>query len=280
MTQSPHPFSIPARWHRCPWMRSSPFEPQGSVSCSTSAPGSCPPSCTGAPTSARSGLSDWEALRRAQQMPVMNNGVDVPLRLALVPEGRAGWMGRPGLSGSRGGRDWSPRFEVVELEVDGQPVTGGVHTSGAGSVRVACRDEGAELELELLVESTPQGLLRTRARGPQSGGGGLPGGRTAGGPACAGAGARAAGLHRTMDQGTPTAAPSWVMGSIAARTAVDAPGGRRPPALPGHPGFRPCGWRSLGGAHRLERQPRPLRRTREHRAAGDRRWGSCCCQAR
>ena len=69
------------------------------------------------------GPSDWEALRRAQQMPVMNNGVDVPLRLALVPEGRAGWMGRPGLSGSRGGRDWSPRFEVVELEVDGQPVT-------------------------------------------------------------------------------------------------------------------------------------------------------------
>ena len=109
------------------------------------------------------GPSDWEALRRAQQMPVMNNGVDVPLRLALVPEGRAGWMGRPGLSGSRGGRDWSPRFEVVELEVDGQPVTGGVHTSGAGSVRVACRDEGAELELELLVELTPQGLLRTRA---------------------------------------------------------------------------------------------------------------------
>ena len=109
------------------------------------------------------GPSDWEALRRAQQMPVMNNGVDVPLRLALVPEGRAGWMGRPGLSGSRGGRDWSPRFEVVELEVDGQPVTVGVHTSGAGSVRVACRDEGAELELELLVELTPQGLLRTRA---------------------------------------------------------------------------------------------------------------------
>ena len=109
------------------------------------------------------GPSDWEALRRAQQMPVMNNGVDVPLRLALVPEGRAGWMGRPGLSGSRGGRDWSPRFEVVELEVDGQPVTGGVHTTGAGSVRVACRDEGAELELELLVELTPQGLLRTRA---------------------------------------------------------------------------------------------------------------------
>ena len=109
------------------------------------------------------GPSDWEALRRAQQMPVMNNGVDVPLRLALVPEGRTGWMGRPGLSGSRGGRDWSPRFEVVELEVDGQPVTGGVHTTGAGSVRVACRDEGAELELELLVELTPQGLLRTRA---------------------------------------------------------------------------------------------------------------------
>ena len=109
------------------------------------------------------GPSDWEALRRAHQMPVLNNGVDVPLRLALVPEGRTGWMGRPGLSGSRGGRDWSPRFEVVELEVDGQPVTGGVHTTGAGSVRVACRDEGAELELELLVELTPQGLLRTRA---------------------------------------------------------------------------------------------------------------------
>ena len=53
--------------------------------------------------------------------PIVVNVVDEPVRLALLPEHHTGWVGRPGLSGSRSGRDWSPRFTTHALAVDGEP---------------------------------------------------------------------------------------------------------------------------------------------------------------
>lgn len=107
--------------------------------------------------------ADWQALRLAQELPALNNGVDDPLRVAVLPEGRTGWSGRPGLSGSRAGRDWSPKFEVTALDVDGQAINGGVHNQNSGMVRALARDEEAGLELELWIELSPQGLVRARA---------------------------------------------------------------------------------------------------------------------
>lgn len=106
--------------------------------------------------------TDWRSLRRAKARPALDQ-VDDPLRVAIVPEAHTGWAGRPGLSGSRQGLDWSPRFEVTSLELDGRPVAEGVRNSGAGLIRTLAVDEAAALELEIVAVLTPQGLVRVRA---------------------------------------------------------------------------------------------------------------------
>ena len=101
--------------------------------------------------------------------PIPQNIVDEPVRVALLPESWTGWAGRPGLSGSRGGRDWSPRFTTTALTVAGRAVEspGGDATVVAGGcalVEVAAVDDVARLRLLLLVELLPGGVLRSRAR--------------------------------------------------------------------------------------------------------------------
>jgi alpha-galactosidase len=44
---------------------------------------------------------DFAALRLANILPVTSNLADEPNRLALLPEHWIGWLGRPGISGSR-----------------------------------------------------------------------------------------------------------------------------------------------------------------------------------
>jgi len=99
----------------------------------------------------------------AQQQLVGPNTVDVPARLALLPEHHTGWAGRPGLSGSRGGRGWSPRFSVTAVALDGRPVEGFV-SGGAGVLTVDAVDAEMALELRLIIELRPTGIVRSRAR--------------------------------------------------------------------------------------------------------------------
>ncbi|WP_306299999.1 hypothetical protein [Arthrobacter sp. BF1] len=40
--------------------------------------------------------------------PGLENSVDVPVRVSVVPEHSAGWMGIPGLRGHRSGQAWTP----------------------------------------------------------------------------------------------------------------------------------------------------------------------------
>ncbi|MDQ1218323.1 alpha-galactosidase [Microbacterium arborescens] len=96
--------------------------------------------------------SDATALRRHAQAPLATNGVDVPVRLSLLPEHSTGWTGTPGVSGNRDGADWSPRFIPVSRDV--------VRGESGGRLSVTAVDERAQLELELIVELTPQGLVR------------------------------------------------------------------------------------------------------------------------
>ena len=91
------------------------------------------------------------------------NAVDTPIRLAVLPEHHTGWTGRPGLSGSRGGRAWSPRFTTTSVSLDGAPVAGWTE-SGAGVVGVTALDDEAGLALDLTIELLPSGLVRARAR--------------------------------------------------------------------------------------------------------------------
>ena len=102
-------------------------------------------------------------LREAQRQLVGPNTVDVPVRVAILPETHTGWTGRPGLSGSRAGRGWSPFFTTTSVTLNGTPVEGFVG-AGPGRVEVAGTDEDAALALLVVIELLPTGLVRSRAR--------------------------------------------------------------------------------------------------------------------
>ncbi|MEO3799523.1 alpha-galactosidase [Nonomuraea sp. B1E8] len=87
----------------------------------------------------------------AELRPRADQTVEVPVRTALVPEGRTGWMGMPGLSGHHQGENWSPAFTAVTYERAGQGVT------------ATATDSRARLDLTITVELDPSGLLRARA---------------------------------------------------------------------------------------------------------------------
>ena len=101
--------------------------------------------------------------------PQAANTVDEPVRVALLPEQRTGWFGRPGLSGSRAGRDWSPEFRVRSASLDGRVLEAAADEgadlvdAGAATLAVTAADESAGLELIITLELAPGGLLRVRA---------------------------------------------------------------------------------------------------------------------
>jgi alpha-galactosidase len=108
------------------------------------------------------------ALALAGVEPIAPNAVDEPVRLALLPEHWTGWVGRPGLSGSRRGQAWSPKFETTALRVDGQALTNLsdghlLAFDGPTLVEVDATDPVARLELTLRFEMLVGGLVRSQA---------------------------------------------------------------------------------------------------------------------
>ena len=113
--------------------------------------------------------SEARDLLRAGVNPVMANVVDEPVKVTLLPEHWRGWVGRPGLSGSRAGQDWSPKFGSVALRLNGEPIGPGdgsltlINHDGPAVMEVDAVDETARLALTVTVELTVGGLVRTRA---------------------------------------------------------------------------------------------------------------------
>ena len=113
---------------------------------------------------------DAGRITQANIAPVVPNSVDLPVRIALLPEHFTGWTGRPGLSGSRNGTSWSPKFVVERLEI-ASAVTPDVDESGglvlvstgAATVTVRATDTIAQLGLVIELELTESGLARARA---------------------------------------------------------------------------------------------------------------------
>ncbi|OZB87744.1 MAG: hypothetical protein B7X41_11785, partial [Microbacterium sp. 14-71-5] len=116
----------------------------------------------------------FEALAVAGVFPDAGSEVDAVVPVSMLPELSRGWSGTPGVSGSRDGAHWSPRFRVTGLAIDGAPVvdaagaapaSGGrrILSSGPASVRVVAQDDEAELTLALDIELTGSGAIRTRA---------------------------------------------------------------------------------------------------------------------
>lgn len=111
--------------------------------------------------------TDVAALVLGTVTPSANNIVDEPVRLAVLPEHWTGWTGRPGISGSRSGRAWSPRFTTRVVRLNGSELTSPdsdpeVVNSGPATVEVTAVDEAAKLELRIELELTIGGLLRGR----------------------------------------------------------------------------------------------------------------------
>jgi alpha-galactosidase len=102
------------------------------------------------------------AISSAQQPVVGWNQVDVPIRLAVLPEHHTGWVGRPGLSGSRAGRSWSTKFNVRHASLDGSAL-GSYATAGPAVLTVVATDDEARLELTVTMQLLASGLLRCRA---------------------------------------------------------------------------------------------------------------------
>src|SRR4051794_21784633 len=102
------------------------------------------------------------ALITAAGSVVGSNNVEPVPRVSVLPEHHTGWTGRPGLRGSRGGRGWSPGVTPRSITVDGAPASGFV-AAGAAVVEILAGDDEVGLELRLLLELLPSGLLRARA---------------------------------------------------------------------------------------------------------------------
>jgi alpha-galactosidase len=102
------------------------------------------------------------ALIRASEPVAGTNVLEPRPRVAVVPEHRTGWTGRPGLSGSAAGVGWSPAFAIDGLRAYGESPRGFV-AGGAGRLEVTAVDDSGRLGLRLELELLPSGLLRARA---------------------------------------------------------------------------------------------------------------------
>ncbi|WP_069885489.1 alpha-galactosidase [Streptomyces luteocolor] len=109
------------------------------------------------PLDARAAASACRIAGRAGRLP----GELGARSVSVVPEPWTGWMGRPGLIGSRQGRDWSPAFARTAVTVDGTPV-GDYAEAGAAAVDVTAVDRESGLRLVLSLQMLESGLIRVR----------------------------------------------------------------------------------------------------------------------
>ena len=110
--------------------------------------------------------SEVAAIARSSEFPTAANIIDDPVKLAVLPEHWTGWLGPPGLSGSRSGRDWSPKFSTTALRVGGDDrssvAPGLIATDGPTEIEVDAVDEVAGLTVTVSLGLTAGGLLRAR----------------------------------------------------------------------------------------------------------------------
>lgn len=92
----------------------------------------------------------------------MPNSADVPMTVGLLPEARGGYMGKPGLIGSREGTEWTPEWQLRQIVVDGVATEDELISMEAGSVEFHAISDS--LGIVLVVEMLESGLVRTRVR--------------------------------------------------------------------------------------------------------------------
>ncbi|MFC6421608.1 alpha-galactosidase [Ornithinimicrobium tianjinense] len=100
---------------------------------------------------------DLAALGTAARVAFFDSPFDVADQVTVLPEHARAWIGRPGVEGSREGRDWSPAFRTSG------PATTSTEPDGTQRVVVRGADATAYLEVVLELELHPGGLLRVRS---------------------------------------------------------------------------------------------------------------------
>lgn len=106
------------------------------------------------------------ALRAASVPPLAPGSTDTPVPVSLLPEQSLGWLGTPGVTGHRGGADFSVAFTGARTVHEHRPRPGVEH-----GVVVTAQDDVAGLALELELELLAGGLLRTRTAVTSTGSG-------------------------------------------------------------------------------------------------------------
>ena len=98
----------------------------------------------------------------ALAMPYVDSVVMTQEAVSVLPLHSAGWIGRPGLAGSRAGRAWSVRYDGgVRHQVDER--TAGAEGEGAARLTSVATDATSRLELTTELELCDSGLVRLRA---------------------------------------------------------------------------------------------------------------------
>ena len=103
-------------------------------------------------------------VQRALTMPHVDSVISAQNRVAVLPLHSSGWLGRPGLTGSRNGRAWSAAFSLVTHEVHeaGSPEWSDGAVDAVRVVSVG-RDEPDGLTVSTEIELHPSGVLRLRS---------------------------------------------------------------------------------------------------------------------
>lgn len=101
------------------------------------------------------------ALLRAVQPPTGDSRVYTQTSVSVLPEHASGWLGRPGLAGSREGSSWSVQLSGVEHTID-QTSSPADTADSRVSVRSSGVDQASALEVGTDIELHSGGLLRLR----------------------------------------------------------------------------------------------------------------------
>ncbi len=104
------------------------------------------------------------ALGVALGMPFVDSIIAAQEAVAVLPQHSTGWVGRPGLQGSRAGRAWSVAFDAVAHAVEEAGSSSWPDgPDGAVRVRSVGVDSPGQLEVATEIEVLASGLVRVRA---------------------------------------------------------------------------------------------------------------------
>jgi alpha-galactosidase len=95
------------------------------------------------------------AIELASRPTVGDSSVTYPQPVPIVPQLAEGWLGRPGIAGSRNGRAWAPQFTGAKSIVE--------RDQRCERLVTEAEDDGYQLSMRTEIEVHASGVVRTRA---------------------------------------------------------------------------------------------------------------------